>query len=30
MPYVITAVEQYCTLGEIADALREVWGEYAG
>jgi methylmalonyl-CoA mutase, N-terminal domain len=30
MPYVIEAVEQLCTLGEIADALREVWGEFRG
>lgn len=28
MPAVIEAVENYCTLGEIADALREVFGEY--
>ena len=28
MPTVIEAVEQYCTLGEIADTLREVYGEY--
>lgn len=28
MPLVVTAVEHYCTLGEIADALRQVWGEY--
>ncbi len=28
MPLVIEAVEQYCTLGEIADALRKVFGEY--
>ena len=25
---VISAVENYCTLGEISDCLREVWGEY--
>ena len=30
MPYVIDAVENYCTLGEISNALRDVWGEYAG
>jgi methylmalonyl-CoA mutase N-terminal domain/subunit len=30
MPPVIAAVEAHCTLGEIADALREVWGEYQG
>lgn len=28
MPLVVTAVEQLATLGEIADVLREVWGEY--
>ncbi len=28
MPVVIEAVENYCTLGEIADTLREVFGEY--
>jgi methylmalonyl-CoA mutase N-terminal domain/subunit len=28
MPTVIEAVEQKCTLGEIADTLREVFGEY--
>jgi methylmalonyl-CoA mutase N-terminal domain/subunit len=28
MPSVIEAVEKYCTLGEIADALRSVWGEH--
>lgn len=28
MPYVVTAVENYCTLGEIADTLRAVFGEY--
>ncbi|QEH41699.1 methylmalonyl-CoA mutase [Chitinophaga sp. XS-30] len=30
MPLVVEAVENYCTLGEIADALRKVWGEYRG
>ena len=30
MPYVITAVEHYCTLGEVADVLRSVYGEYQG
>ncbi len=30
MPFVIDAVERMCTLGEISDALREVWGEYRG
>lgn len=28
MPLVIDAVENYCTLGEIADVLRGVWGEF--
>jgi len=28
MPYIIEAVKSYVTLGEIADALREVFGEY--
>lgn len=28
MPVVIDAVENYCTLGEISDALRKVFGEY--
>lgn len=28
MPLVVTAVEHLATLGEIADVLREVWGEY--
>ncbi len=28
MPFVIEAVENNCTLGEIADCLRGVWGEY--
>lgn len=28
MPTVVEAVENYCTLGEIADTLREVYGEY--
>ena len=28
MPVVVEAVEQYATLGEIADALRRVFGEY--
>lgn len=30
MPFVLDAVENYCTLGEIATALREVFGEYRG
>jgi len=28
MPVVIDAVDNYCTLGEIADCLRKVFGEY--
>ena len=28
MPLVVDAVENYCTLGEIADTLRDVFGEY--
>ncbi|MBS1626751.1 MAG: methylmalonyl-CoA mutase [Bacteroidetes bacterium] len=28
MPLVIKAVENYCTLGEISDTLRKVFGEY--
>ena len=28
MPFVIDAVESYCTLGEIADTLRKIYGEY--
>jgi methylmalonyl-CoA mutase N-terminal domain/subunit len=28
MPYVIEAVENFCTLGEIANVLRDVFGEY--
>ena len=28
MPVVIEAVENHCTLGEIADQLRSVFGEY--
>ncbi|HRN79121.1 MAG TPA: methylmalonyl-CoA mutase family protein [Ferruginibacter sp.] len=30
MPLVLDAVENYCTLGEIADVLRDVFGEYKG
>lgn len=30
MPFVIDAVENLCTLGEISDTLRKVWGEYKG
>jgi methylmalonyl-CoA mutase, N-terminal domain len=28
MPYIVNAVESYCTVGEIADAMRRVFGEY--
>jgi methylmalonyl-CoA mutase N-terminal domain/subunit len=28
MPHVINAVENFCTLGEIADCLREIFGEH--
>jgi methylmalonyl-CoA mutase N-terminal domain/subunit len=28
MPAVLQAVEQKCTLGEISDTLREVFGEH--
>jgi methylmalonyl-CoA mutase N-terminal domain/subunit len=28
MPYIIDAVGRLATLGEVSDALREVWGEY--
>lgn len=28
MPLVVEAVENYCTLGEVADELRKVFGEY--
>lgn len=28
IPFIIEAVENFCTLGEVADALREVFGEY--
>ena len=28
MPLLVDCVEGDCTLGEIADALREVWGEF--
>jgi methylmalonyl-CoA mutase, N-terminal domain len=29
MPHVVTAVENFCTLGEIADVLRGEYGEYS-
>ncbi len=28
MPMIIDAVEDYATLGEISDVLRNVWGTY--
>jgi methylmalonyl-CoA mutase N-terminal domain/subunit len=28
MPLLIEAVRAYATVGEMCDALREVWGEY--
>ena len=28
MPHIIYAVESYCTVGEISDTLRRVFGEY--
>ena len=28
MPRIIAAVESYCTVGEIVDTLRRVFGEY--
>ena len=30
MPHILNAIESYATLGEIADAMRRVFGEYAG
>ncbi|HAY34183.1 MAG TPA: methylmalonyl-CoA mutase [Bacteroidetes bacterium] len=28
LPFILAAVESYATVGEISNALREVWGEY--
>lgn len=28
MPYILDCVKAYCTLGEIMDSLREIWGTY--
>jgi methylmalonyl-CoA mutase N-terminal domain/subunit len=28
VPAILLCVEAYCSLGEISDALREVWGQY--
>jgi methylmalonyl-CoA mutase N-terminal domain/subunit len=30
MPHILTAVDNYTTLGEISDVLRNVYGEYTG
>lgn len=30
MPHILTAVENYATLGEVSDTLRNVFGEYSG
>lgn len=30
MPYIVEAVENYATLGEIANVLRKIFGEYRG
>jgi methylmalonyl-CoA mutase N-terminal domain/subunit len=27
LPLIVEGVEAYCTLGEISDSLRSVWGE---
>ena len=28
IPYILKAVKNYCSVGEITDSLREVWGTY--
>ena len=28
MPYLLTAVQANCTLGEVCNVMRNVWGEY--
>jgi methylmalonyl-CoA mutase N-terminal domain/subunit len=28
MPHLVEAVKAYCTVGELSNALREVWGEF--
>jgi methylmalonyl-CoA mutase N-terminal domain/subunit len=28
IPYILNCVESYCSIGEISNVLREVWGEY--
>jgi methylmalonyl-CoA mutase N-terminal domain/subunit len=30
MPIILNAAEEYATLGEIADVMRNVFGEYNG
>jgi methylmalonyl-CoA mutase N-terminal domain/subunit len=30
LPYLLEAIENYATVGEISNSLREVWGEYKG
>jgi methylmalonyl-CoA mutase N-terminal domain/subunit len=30
MPFILACAESYCTLGEIADRMRNVFGEYSG
>lgn len=29
IPYILNCVESYCSIGEISNSLREVWGEYS-
>lgn len=29
IPYILECVESYCSIGEISDILREVWGEHS-
>lgn len=28
IPYILECVESYCSIGEISDVLREIWGEH--
>ena len=28
MPHLVDCVEEYCTVGEITQELKDVWGEY--
>lgn len=30
MPYIVDAVKAYATVGEICDAMRDIFGEYQG